>query len=126
VTTVLAAGTLIVAPADAGLLAVLCREGVLAIGSRRSLPPRASALLAAVEQAAAAARSAAGTTVMPQPPRAASWATVEEAAEVLSMSPSYVRRLCRTEKLVADRRGPAWLVDADSLAGYALSRAAAS
>jgi hypothetical protein len=41
---------------------------------------------------------------------------------VLKVSRSYVRRLCRTGTLVADRSGPVWTIDTDSLAGLVLAR----
>lgn len=122
-TTPLSAGTLIVSPADVGLLAVLVREGVIAVGARRSLPRRVGPLLAAVEAAAATARSEAGTGVRTAPVGPArSTATVAEAAEVLKVSEVVVRRRCRDGSLVAERRGLAWMIDSDSLASYALAR----
>lgn len=124
-TTPLGPGSLLVDPADVGLLAVLVREGVLAIGARRSLPPRVGPLLAAVEAAAHAARSAAGTAVSAAPAgQAPSTATVFEASRELHMSEEFVRRLCRTGVLVAQRRGPVWLIDRDSIASYVLDRRA--
>lgn len=123
VTAVLAPGTLIIGPGDAGLLAVLCREGVVAVGTRRSLPARTAALLRAVEDAAAAARSVAGTVGgAGKPGTSSSTVTVTQAAKELDMSVSYVRRLCRTGALVAERCGPLWMVDADSVASHGLSR----
>lgn len=126
-TTPLGVGTLLVSREDVGLLAILAREGVLAIGSRRSLPPRVAALLAAIEHAAAAARSEAGTAARDAAAGSgSSTVTVTEAAKELCVSTEFVRRLCRRGTLVAERRGPLWLVDTDSLSSYALSRRAAA
>lgn len=122
-TGALPAGSLLVDPADAGVLAVLAREGARSLAARRPLSDRAAAVLMAVEQAAYAARSAAGTAAVPAGEAlGASRLTVERTAEVLQVSRSYVRRLCRAGTLAADRSGPVWLVDADAVAALALSR----
>lgn len=115
-------GSLLVDPADVGLLAALVREGVVALGARRPLPPRTGPLLAAIEAAAAAARSSAGTAAVPDAGAPASWLSAEQSAGVLGVSASFVRRLCRTGTLVATRRGPAWSIDPDSATAYVLSR----
>lgn len=124
----LAGGWLIIAPTDAGTVAVLAREGARAIAARRPLPRRAADVLDALALAAADARSAAGTAAGPAGPRPASstptrWINVEEAAAVLRTSTGYVRRLCRSGDLVAEKSGPAWLVDADAVAARALETA---
>lgn len=131
-TRVLIDGTIIVDPSEVGLLAVFVREGVGSLGARRGLPPLTAPLLAAVEQgaanarAAAAARSGAGTAVSATSANPAlSTATVTEAARRLTVSEEYVRRLCRSGGLVAERRGPVWTINTDSLASFALSRQAA-
>jgi excisionase family DNA binding protein len=121
VTRALVDGTVVIDPVHSGLVAFLVREGTLAVGARRALPPQVAPLLAELERAAAAARSTAGTGVSAVAARSASWSTAEQAAEVLKVSPSYVRRLCRAGALIAERCGTVWLIDTDSLAGYALA-----
>lgn len=121
----LAGGWLLVAPADAGTVAALAREGARAIAGRRPLPRRAADVLDALTLAAADARSAAGTIPGPCSPRRASstpthWINVEEAAAVLKTSTGYVRRLCRSGALAAEKLGPAWQVDADAVTARAL------
>jgi hypothetical protein len=124
-TTPLGPGHLIVAPADVALLAILVREGTLAIGARRALPSRVGPLLAAVEAAALAARSGGGTVIGAAPAtQAPCTATVFEAAKELHVSEEMVRRMCRTGALVAQRRGPVWLIDRDSVTSHALTRRA--
>lgn len=121
-------GWLIIAPADAGTLALLVRAGAMGFRHRRNLTAREADLLMAVEQAAyAARRSVAGTTTVPLPPiPATSSLTVIEAAQALRVSDSFVRRLCRTGVLTAERRGTEWQINADSVATYALARGEAA
>lgn len=124
----LADGWLLVSPADAGRLALLVRAGVAAFRQQRNLNPAAADLVMAVEQAAYAARRAAGGTVTTslRPQAGESSVTVPEAAQMLQVSSSYVRRLCRAEVLDARRDGRDWLINADSLAAYALARGQAA
>ena len=44
--------------------------------------------------------------------------TVKEAAEIYGLSPSYIRRLCKTGKIRYVNAGHMWLVNLDSLARY--------
>ena len=44
--------------------------------------------------------------------------SVKKAAEVFGVSPSYLRRLCRSGKIAFVNTGHAWLVNLDSLARY--------
>ena len=48
--------------------------------------------------------------------------TVKRAAEIYGLSPSYIRRLCKTGKIRYVNAGHMWLVNLDSLARY-LNRA---
>lgn len=124
----LADGWLLVSPADAGRLALLVRAGAMTFQGRRNLTSCEAELLMAVEQAAYAARcSVAGTTTTPLPPiPATSSLTVIEAAQALRVSDSFIRRLCRTGVLTAERRGIEWQINADSVATYALARGEAA
>lgn len=45
-------------------------------------------------------------------------ATVKKAAQVFGVSPSYLRRLCRSGKIVFVNTGHIWLINLDSLARY--------
>ncbi len=45
-------------------------------------------------------------------------ATVKKAAEIFGVSPSYLRRLCKSGKIAFVNTGHAWLVNLDSLARY--------
>ncbi|KAB1933434.1 helix-turn-helix domain-containing protein [Micromonospora sp. ALFpr18c] len=120
----LAGGWLLVAPDDACRLAQLVRAGALTFRHRRNLTTGEGALLMVVEQAAYAARSSAAGTVavLPEPGRSPSTVTASAAARALRVSDSYIRRLCRTGALEAQRSGTEWHIDADSLAAYALTR----
>jgi hypothetical protein len=119
----LSAGHLLVDPADCPVLAALVREGARSFATRRRLSGREADVLMAVELAARDARSAAGTLAVARPVAAApSWLSIGDTAEALRVRESYVRRLCRAGTLVADRRGPVWLVDPDSVAALVLSR----
>jgi excisionase family DNA binding protein len=106
------------------VVAGLVREGARQFAARRRLTPREEAVLMAVEQAAFDARgSAYGTAAVPAAVApASSSVTVDQAAEVLRVSTSMVRRLCRAGQLAAQRRGSVWWIDGDSLAELALSR----
>ena len=44
--------------------------------------------------------------------------TVKRAAEIYGLSPSYIRRLCKTGKIRYVNAGHMWLVNLDSLARY--------
>ena len=44
--------------------------------------------------------------------------TVKKAAEIYGLSPSYIRRLCKTGKIRYVNAGHMWLVNLDSLARY--------
>ena len=44
--------------------------------------------------------------------------TVKKAAEIYGLSPSYIRRLCKTDKIRYVNAGHMWLVNLDSLARY--------
>ncbi|MEU5872491.1 helix-turn-helix domain-containing protein [Glycomyces sp. NPDC047369] len=123
-TQTLAGGWLLIAPDDACRLAQLVRAGALTFRHRRNLTTGEGALLMAVEQAAYAARSSAMGTVAVSvsPAPAASTVTSGAAAQALRVSDSYVRRLCRTGALEAQRSGTEWHIDPDSLAAYALTR----
>ena len=44
--------------------------------------------------------------------------TVKKAAEISGLSPSYIRRLCKTGKIRYVNAGHMWLVNLDSLARY--------
>lgn len=44
--------------------------------------------------------------------------TVKKAAEIYGLSPSYIRRLCKTGKIRYVNAGRGWLVNLDSLARY--------
>ena len=44
--------------------------------------------------------------------------TVKRAAEIYRLSPSYIRRLCKTGKIRYVNAGHMWLVNLDSLARY--------
>ena len=44
--------------------------------------------------------------------------TVKKAAEIYGLSPSYIRRLCKTGKIRYVNAGHMWLVNLDSLAHY--------
>ncbi|MFG1839111.1 helix-turn-helix domain-containing protein [Micromonospora sp. NPDC049175] len=120
----LTGGWLLIAPDDACRLAQLVRAGALTFRHRRNLTTGEGALLMVVEQAAYAARSSAMGTpaVMAVVAPAASTVTSGEAARTLRVSDSYVRRLCRTGALEAQRSGTEWHIDPDSLAAYALTR----
>ncbi len=120
---VLVDGTLLLDPADVVALVPLVRAGAQAFAHRRNLSaPEADALMVLEQGAYAARRSVAGTAAIPADTVPASWVTVEQAVEVLRMSPSYVRRMCRRGALVAVRRGPQWAIDADSVAALVLTR----
>ena len=45
-------------------------------------------------------------------------ATVKKAAEFFGVSPSYLRRLCKTGKITFVNTGHIWLINLDSLARY--------
>lgn len=49
---------------------------------------------------------------------------VGEAADLVGVSPEYVRRLCRTGRVRCHRAGREWLVDIESLAGVTRRRIA--
>ena len=44
--------------------------------------------------------------------------TVKKAAEIYGLSPSYIRRLCKTGKIRYVNAGRGWLVNLDSLIEY--------
>ena len=44
--------------------------------------------------------------------------TIKKAAEIYELSPSYIRRLCKTGKVRYVNAGRGWLVNLDSLARY--------
>ena len=44
--------------------------------------------------------------------------TIKKAAEIYELSPSYIRRLCKTGKIRYVNAGRGWLVNLDSLARY--------
>lgn len=44
--------------------------------------------------------------------------TIKKAAEIYKLSPSYIRRLCKTGKIRYVNAGRGWLVNLDSLARY--------
>jgi excisionase family DNA binding protein len=125
---VLVDGTILLDPPEALALAALAREGARQLAARRRLTPAEAEALSAVELAAySARRSAAGPAAVPTaPPPASSGVTVAEAAGALKVSQRHVRRLIRSGHLVADRHGPVWCIDPDSLAGHALARKAAA
>lgn len=127
----LADGWLLIAPPDAARLVAFVQAGALTFRGRRNLTPGEADLVMAVEQAGYAARKAlgsnAGTSAVPlAADPAVSITTVSEAAGVLGVSESYVRRLCRTGQLAATRPGSGWLVDAASVTVLALSRGEAA
>jgi Helix-turn-helix domain len=126
-TRALADGTLLIDPADTLALAPLLREGVRQVAGRRRLTPAEAEVTSTVELAAySARRSVAGPATVPAPTGPTPlWATVTEASGALGVSERHVRRLCRGGRLAAERRGPVWTIDPDSLAGYALSKASA-
>lgn len=45
-------------------------------------------------------------------------ATVKKAAELFGVSPSYLRRLCKSGKITFVNTGHIWLINLDSLARY--------
>lgn len=45
-------------------------------------------------------------------------ATVKKAAETFSVSPCYLRRLCKAGKITFVNTGHVWLINMDSLARY--------
>ena len=45
-------------------------------------------------------------------------ATVKKAAEFFGVSPSYLRRLCKTGKITFVNTGHIWFINLDSLARY--------
>ena len=47
-----------------------------------------------------------------------SMGTVKKAAEIYGLSPSYIRRRCKTGKIRYVNAGHMWLVNLDSLARY--------
>lgn len=120
-------GWAIVAPADALVLARLVRAGAESFRHRRKLSQHEADVVMLAEQAASDARaSVAGSTATQGAPVPGSWVPVERAAEVLDVSTSRVRQLCRTGKLVAERHGGAWHVDPEALAALALRRETAA
>lgn len=128
-TAPLPAGSLLVDPADVGLLAVLVREGAARVAQRRRLPTQVADLMAAVEQAAAEARAAAGvasnsTSTASGGTTAPSLdMTVQEAASAIGCSPGWVRQLVSGGSLHARRvGGRVLLLDRDAVAALVLSR----
>lgn len=108
---------------DLDLLLEYSGEGVAA--KRRAghaIPAAAGRRLAALQRSSMAG-SAGGTAVtVPTPQGAGLVVTAPEAAELLDVSESYIRRLCRSGEIGASKRGPAWLLDAAFVAALAQSR----
>lgn len=103
-------------PGELGLLLGLLREGARSVSGTRRLTPAEVDLLQVIELYAYDVRSASGTVGRQgDPARAPSWLTVDQAAKELRVSREFVRRLARSGALVAERRGRAWMVSADSI-----------
>lgn len=144
-------GSLLLTPEETIICADLAREAVRHVAVHGKPKPRVLELLRELEDASRLAHSFAGNRGATGAEGAqaqatargqhqigfagnrgagaldvptASWATVSDAAERLKMSEQYVRRLCHAGELVAERRGPAWVINPDSLTDYSLRRAA--